>query len=40
MPAKVSLLVRKEEGQRRAQAKAASKALDPFQINVNLDCEH
>ncbi len=38
-PAKVSALVRQEEAPRRAQAKADSAALDPFQVNVNLDCE-
>jgi hypothetical protein len=32
-------MARAEEGPRRAAAKAASAALDPFNFNVDLDCE-
>ncbi len=34
----VQKLVNAEEKQRRASAQAASDALDPFQIDVDLDC--
>ena len=34
----VQKLVNAEEKQRRAAAQAASDALDPFQIDVDLDC--
>jgi hypothetical protein len=37
-PGKVTSMVRTEEAARRKQAKADSKALDPFQIDVDLDC--
>jgi hypothetical protein len=36
--ATVQSMVRTEEKQRRASAQAASDALDPFQIDVDLDC--
>jgi hypothetical protein len=36
---KVQQMVNTEERQRRADAQAASDALDPFQIDVDLDCE-
>ena len=35
----VRRMARAEEGPRRAAAKAASAALDPFNFNVDLDCE-
>jgi hypothetical protein len=35
----VQKLVNAEERQRRADAQAASDALDPFQIDVDLDCD-
>ncbi len=35
----VQQMVNTEERQRRADAQAASDALDPFQIDVDLDCE-
>lgn len=38
-PSSVQQLVNTEEKQRRADAKAASDALDPFQIDVDLDCQ-
>lgn len=38
LPGKVSAMVRTEERQRRADAQAASDALDPFQIDVDLNC--
>src|SRR4051794_4283680 len=37
-PGKITAMVRAEEGPRRKQAKDDSKNLDPFQINVDLDC--
>ena len=37
-PATVQQMVKSEEKQRRAQAQSASDALDPFQIDVDLDC--
>jgi hypothetical protein len=37
-PNAVQQIVNTEERQRRAQAQAASDALDPFQIDVDLDC--
>jgi hypothetical protein len=37
-PNTVQQLVNSEERARRAQAQAASDALDPFQIDVDLDC--
>jgi hypothetical protein len=38
LPAKIDAMVRSEEQQRRDEAKAASAALDPFQIDVDLNC--
>ncbi len=37
-PGKIDALVRAEEKQRRSDAQAASDALDPFQIDVDLNC--
>jgi hypothetical protein len=38
LPRAVKKMVRDEERPRRAAAKAASAALDPFNFNVDLDC--
>lgn len=38
LPGKVSAMVRTEERQRRADAQAASDALDPFQVDIDLNC--
>ena len=37
LPGVVRKMARTEEGPRRAAAKAASAALDPFNFNVHLD---
>ena len=39
LPGVVRKMARAEEGPRRAAAKATSAALDPFNFNVDLDCE-